>query len=206
MSSLQSSDLDFIRDMAESGQNAPLLGGRFLAWFGGLATIAYLGHYAIAQGMFGLRPTAFAVLWIGFVIVGGGGYALLVKQFPRSKPGAASAGNVASQLVWKAGGFALSAFFFSLAAASVAKGSASIGFLWSVPFVLAVYAIGQLTSGWMSQAKPLVFAGYTALAGCAVSIWFIDSNLIWVVGAAVAACAVLLPGLLLMKNEPSEIV
>ena len=28
-------DLSYLRDMAEAGQNAPLLGGRFLSWWAG---------------------------------------------------------------------------------------------------------------------------------------------------------------------------
>ena len=51
-------DLAYVREIAESGASAPLLGGRFLAWWGLLATGAYLGHYAIIKGAAGLTPVA----------------------------------------------------------------------------------------------------------------------------------------------------
>ncbi|MCF6329260.1 MAG: hypothetical protein L3J02_05625, partial [Henriciella sp.] len=63
-------DLAYVRDLAEAGQTAPLLGGRFLTWWGGLVTLAYAGHYAISMGIVDFGPAAYAWLWIGFALIG----------------------------------------------------------------------------------------------------------------------------------------
>ena len=206
MNSGMSNDLAYLRDLAESGRNAPLLGGRFLAWWGGLVTIAYIGHYLISTGMLGVDESAYAWLWGTFAVVGFGGFKVMQLTFPSSKPGASSVGNQISATVWMAGGMVLFSFFASVVIKSLMDGSASIGFLWSVPLVLGVYGLCQLTCGLLAQSRPLIFAGWGAIAGVGLAALSTGSNLIWLLGATVAALTVLLPGLVLMKNEPSEVV
>tara|TARA_R110001606_G_scaffold104543_3_gene228169 strand:+ start:7865 stop:8494 length:630 start_codon:yes stop_codon:yes gene_type:complete len=201
-------DLSYLRDMVEAGQNAPLLGGRFLSWWGGLTTLAYLGHYAIAEGMFGLQPIAFAWMWSAYGVLGFGGFKLLQFTFPPSKPGAASTGNRVSSLVWMGAGMTLFAFFAGAILRAFADTSASAGdgFLWSVPVVLAVYGLSQLTSGLISGSRVLTLAGWGAIASVAVAVFLTGTNMVWLLGALVAGLTVFLPGLLLLRGEPSETV
>ena len=72
------SDLEYIRELAEAGQTAPLLGGRFLSWWGGMMTLAYSGHFLIASGYTGLGPEAIGGLWLAFGIIGLGGFFFLL--------------------------------------------------------------------------------------------------------------------------------
>ena len=199
-------DLAYLRDMAEAGQNAPLLGGRFLAWWGGLTTLAYVGHYAITEGLMGLQPIAFAWMWSAYAIIGFGGYKLLHITFPTSKPGAASTGNKVSGLVWTGAGITLFAFFSGAILRSFADGQASEAFVWSVPLVLGVYGLSQLTSGLIAGNKVLTMAGWGAIASVAAAVFFMGSNALWLLGAFVAFLTVFLPGVLLLRGEPSETV
>ena len=50
-------DLSYVRQLAESGAHSPLLGGRFMAWWGLLLTAAYLAHHFALAGAFGDDPT-----------------------------------------------------------------------------------------------------------------------------------------------------
>lgn len=200
-------DLTYLRDLAEGGQNAPLLGGRFYAWWGGLASLAYLGHFAIAERLVaGFGPQHLNWMWGGFMMVGLAGFALLVLTFPKSKPGQSSAGNRVSQTLWMAGGLAMFAFFIGVATRSYLDGESSIGFVWSVPLVLTVYGIGQITTGHMAKSGPLEFAGWAALVAVGFAAVFSASNAIWLVGAAAAFFAVFVPGILLMLREPRDLV
>ena len=199
-------DLAYIREIAESGASAPLLGGRFLAWWGLLATGAYLGHYAIAKGMAGLTPAALPILWIGFTIIGLSGYFLLVRFFPADKPGASSAGNRASEYAWMGAGFVLFSFFTGVTIKSAMTSAASSGFLWSIPLVLGVYGIAQLVSGLMSSTRWLVLAGYAAIAFVGLTTLVIDQAELFLAAAGAAALTVLLPGVLMLRDEPSTTV
>ena len=201
-----SDDLAYLRDMAEAGQNAPLLGGRFLAWWGGLTTLAYIGHYAIAEGAMGLQPIAYAWMWSAYAALGFGGFKLLQMTFPASKPGAASTGNKVSGLVWMGAGMTLFAFFSGAVLRSLADGMASDAFVWSVPLVLGVYGLSQLTSGLIAGNKVLTLAGWGAIASVAAAVFLVGTNLVWILGAVVAFLTVFLPGVVLLRGEPSETV
>ncbi len=200
-------DIAYLRDLAEGGQNAPLLGGRFYVWWGGLAALAYIGHFVIAERLVaGLQPAHLSWLWGGFMVVGLAGFALLLATFPKSKPGQSSTGNRVSQTIWMAGGLAMFAFFAGVIVRSFLDGGASMGFVWSVPLVLTVYGIGQITTGHMARSSALEFAGWAALVAVGLAAVFSQSNAIWLVGAAAAFLAVFVPGVLLMMREPRETV
>jgi len=206
MNTSLSDDLAYVRDLAEAGQSAPLLGGRFMVWWGSIVPIAYIGHYLLSVGILPGSGPAIGLMWMGFVVIGLGGQFILTRTFSKGKPGAASAGNRASEYVWMAGGFAIFAFFVGAVANSIMGSAPSQGFAWSVPMILALYGVGQLVSGLMANILALKFAGFAAFAGVAVTAFYTGSNLSWLFGAAVAVIAVLIPGLMLLKAEPSETV
>lgn len=198
-------DLAYVRDLAEAGRSAPLLGGRFLAMWGGLATLAYVGHYLIASGIAGLPSVALAWLWGGFIILGMAG-SILVGRSLGSKPGSTSIGNRTEGTVWMAGGFALFAFFGATTLRSLLDGQASEGFERSLPIVFAVYGTGLITSGLIGKTRVLVWAGYAALLMIALAVWFEGTGTSWLIAALAAFLTLFLPGLVLLKNEPSDIV
>lgn len=199
-------DLAYVRDVAESGATAPLLGGRFLVWWGLLVTLAYLGHYAIISGIAGLDLSALGILWTAFIILGLSGYLLLVRLFPADKPGASSAGNRASANTWMASGFVLFSFFAGVTLKSFLDGQASIGFSWSIPLVLGVYGISQLVSGLMTNTRWLSLAGYAAIGFVGITCLMVDRAELYLVAATAAALTVLLPGILMLREEPSTTV
>ncbi len=198
-------DLAYIRDLAEAGQKAPLLGGRFLAWWGGLTTLAYLGHYAIAEGMWGLQPVMFSVMWTAYIILGLAGSFYMQINFPREKPGAASTGNRVSALVWQAAACMLGAYFLGAILAALMSGNFG-AFLWSVPIVIGLYGLSQFVSGTISDCQPLKLAGLAAMLGMVPAVMLTGTNFAWLVGTAVAALCVFVPGIILMRNEPSSTV
>jgi hypothetical protein len=132
-----SEDLTCIRDLAEAGQNAPLLGGLFLAMWGGLVTLAHTGHDLIATGAFGVAPFSCLVLWLSTGLLGG---------------------------------------------------------------------IGQFVTGAMTGSAALQLAGVAAFAGLLAATFLTGTEYIWLVGAASAFAAVFVPGLMMMRAEPSETV
>ncbi|WP_300377165.1 hypothetical protein [Henriciella sp.] len=201
-----SDDLAYVREVAEAGISAPLLGGRFLVWWGGLVTAAYIGHYIIISGTAGLGMDWLGIMWLAFITLGLGGYFTLMRLFPTDKPGASSVGNRVSETVWMASGFVLFSFFAGVTLKSALEGQASIGFNWSIPLVLGVYGISQLVSGLMAKSKALVFAGYGAIASVGLTALIVDQMELYLAAAAAAAVTVLIPGILMLRNEPSTTV
>ena len=198
-------DLAYVRDLAEAGQQAPLLGGRFLTFWGVLTSVAYFLHFSIAANLFGWPDTAYAWVWGTFIVAGGIGQGFLVSTI-RNKPGGNSVGNRSEATVWMAGGFALFAYFATLIVKSIVVGGPVPGFEASLPLVFAIYGTGLITSGIMGNVKVLTYAGYGALAMVALSIWFEGAASSWAVASAGAFLTVLVPGLLMMRQEPKSVV
>jgi len=199
-------DLAYVRDLAEAGQQSPLLGGRFLAWWGGLATLAYAGHYLLETGMLGLGGMAYLYLWSGFGIIGLLGYFTLVKTRPTDKPGQFSATNKVEANVWMIAGFSLFAYFMALTLKALAGGDATAGFVGSLPLVFTAYAIGLFTSGAIARNNILKTAGFGALGMVVLATLFGDQQMIWAIASLGAFLTVFLPGLLMLMREPKSIV
>ena len=206
MSKTYQDDLAYVREVAESGASAPLLGGRFLVWWGGLVTLAYLGHYAILKGVGGLTHNALGLLWTGFIVIALIGHFSMMFLFRDGKPGASSAGNKASANVWMASGFVLFSFFAGTTIKSIIDGQASIGFNWSIPLVLGVYGISQLVSGLMANSRGLKLAGWGGIAFVGITVIMMGTAELYLAAAAAAALIVLIPGILMLRDEPSMTV
>ncbi|HIK66219.1 MAG TPA: hypothetical protein EYG02_14500 [Henriciella marina] len=111
-----------------------------------------------------------------------------------------------SETVWMASGFVLGSFFAGVTIKSFLDGAASSGFTWSIPVVLGVYGISQLVSGEIAKVGWLKLAGYLAIAFVGLTILIINTAELYLAAAFAAACSVLLPGFLMLRDEPSGVV
>jgi len=200
-------DIDYLRTLAEAGETAPLLGGRFLMWWGGLLALAYTGHYLIATGFAGLPFSALNILWFGFIVVALGGFFLMLAKMRGTLPGSGSVGNRVEKEVWKIAGMTIGAVYVSLIAKGVLSGTVPVaGFSWGLVVVLALYTVALSISGAMAGNKIMSTAGYGAMLFTAATVLTIGHAEIYLISALAMALTVFLPGLLLIRAEPSQTV
>jgi hypothetical protein len=193
-------DIAYVRRLAESGAHAPLKGGRFLAWWGALLTVAYVAHhFALRQHPSGAAPV-FGIIWISFAVLGFVGQMLLVRSM-RAAPGGGSAGNRASRVVWGAGAGAIIAMVVGSGIA--AQGPAGPHAMdWIVPLGFACYACALIVTGSLARDRTVIVAGWGAIALVGLSAALIASPWRYLLAAGGVALTVLLPGLLLLMREP----
>jgi hypothetical protein len=193
-------DIAYVRQLAESGARAPLLGGRFMAWWGLMVTIAYaLQHFAL-NGTIGDGKTIFAFIWIGFSITGMLGQFALARTMP-AKSGAGSAGNRASRSVWVAAACAIVSVVTG-AAIAAANGAGPGTFDWSVPVAFSVYACALVVTGSLSANRTILAAGAGAIVMAGLFTALILHPDRYLLASGGVALTVLLPGLLLIRAEP----
>ena len=193
-------DLRYVRQLAESGAHAPLLGGRFMAWWGLLLTLAYVAHHLALSGRIGDGRSIFAIIWIGFSALGLLGQMVLVRSMP-DKAGAGSAGNRASRTIWIAAAAAIGSMVAGCAiAASTGAGRAT--FDWIVPVAFAVYACALIVTGSLAKNRATFAAGAGAVVMVGLFTALILSPDRYLLAAAGVALTVLLPGLVLLRAEP----
>ena len=192
-------DIAFVRKLAESAARAPLVGGRFMAWWGLLVTIAWSAQHLASTGTIGDGETIYGVIWIAFGVSGGLGQYLLARSMP-DKAGTGSAGNRAMRAAWFAAAATILAMVIGVTFASRQAGPAM--FDWIVPLAFAVYALAQIVAGVLAGNRILMTAGYGAVVMVGISAAFVLYPDRYLLAAAGAALTVMLPGLLLLRAEP----
>jgi hypothetical protein len=193
-------DIDYLRQVAESGAHAPLLGGRFLTWWGFLLTIAYAAHHLALRGVIGDGQSIFAIIWLSFSALGVAGQFVLARGH-RRKAGAGSAGNRASRVVWVAGACSIvSMVIGSAVAANTGAGPAT--FDWIVPVAFAVYASALIVTGSLARNRVALAGGVGAVLMVGLFTALILSPDRYLLASAGIALTVFLPGLLMLRAEP----
>ena len=193
-------DIDYVRRLAESGAHAPLLGGRFMLWWGLCLTIAYVAHHLALTGAIGDGRMIFAWIWGAFSVAGVAGQLLLGRTMP-AKPGAGSAGNRASRTVWMAAAAAIASMVAGTILAA-RSGAGPATFDWIVPVAFAVYASALIVTGTLARDSITRAAGAGAVVMVGLFTAMILSEQRYLLAAAGVFLTVFLPGLLLLKSEP----
>jgi len=199
-------DLDYLRTLAEAGERAPLLGGRFYLLWGVLITFAYSAHYAIVTGSMGALNWL-GVLWIGVVAIGLAAQFVMIRGLVKSRvPGSGSAGNQTSMHVWQFAGVAMFALFAGLIGKVSLGFGTPIEFDWSIPVVFALYSMAMGTSGAMAKSKTLTNAAYLAALVFAGAILLVGRPELYLLAAMGMVLTAIVPGLVLLRDEPSQTV
>ncbi|MGX6646444.1 hypothetical protein ACWCOP_00705 [Maricaulaceae bacterium MS644] len=198
-------DLDYLKTMAEGGARAPSVGGRFALWWGGLAGLVLLTHWAIITGRLDLGHGALTPLWLGFLIVGGLGSAVLGRSI-RGKPGLGSPGNRLSDAVWPAMGLSTSVFFFAVMGAVFTGRLDPVFFNLMLPVALLGYAIGWMSTAFMVRSWAYALPAAAALMGMAACLFALTDPAIYLIAALTVIASAAVPGAIQMLREPRTVV
>ncbi|MEM1105344.1 MAG: hypothetical protein AAGH87_03065 [Pseudomonadota bacterium] len=198
-------DLEFLRDIADAGAHAPLLGGRFLVWWGGAITIAYGLHYGLMTGVIGPSPAWVGPMWMGLIALALIGYFVLGAVFPSDKPGAAAPGNRA-KIVWMGAGFSIFAFFSGAVPAAYLGRISPDALTYSLPLVFAVYACALMVTGGLARDRTSLIAGWLAIVFVALTIFFVSTLEVYLIAMAGVFLCAFVPGIILLSAEPKSVV
>jgi len=193
-------DIDYIRRLSESGARAPLLGGRFMAWWGFLVAAAYVAEHLAINNVIGDGKSIYGIIWGSFGLLGTLGQILLSRSLG-AKAGSGSAGNRATRSVWIGAACAIGSMVvgtFVLAQ----NGGGREAFDWIAPVAFAVYACCLVVMGALAGDRIVVAAGIGASVMVGLFTAFILHPDRYLLAAAGSAATVMLPGLLLVMREP----
>ena len=198
-------DIAFMRALAAEGQRTPLLGGKILAAAGLIFAAASLLYWAMTTGLlnlphgwgsFGIWMGALAIFLVTLTILNRG---------IRNKPGAASPTNRASGSAWSAVGFSIFAMGISYAAAGWRLQSEDV--MVTFPSVIfALYGAGWAVAAAMTDKKWLWWVAIGSWAMAPVLGWFAGQPEQYLAYAGALLFLTFLPGVLLTRQEPSDIV
>ena len=197
-------DIAYMRSLAHEGRHAPLLAGPILITaaivFGG----ASLGQWALQSDVLDISPWAQLWLWIGSGAVFAVALTMLIGRM-KGKPGINSAGNKAVGAAWSGVGYGIFVTWLALVALSFKTDNWS----WMAVMpttVLVAYGSAWMIAAAMTKTRWMSVTALAAYVGAVAVAWFIDSPAIYLVFTVVLMAVALVPGIILMRQEPSEIV
>ena len=197
-------DIAYLKALADEGRQAPLLGGAILLSAGLIFGAASVVHWAVAAGVLDLSPTAFAIVWgvaaVAFLL------ALFVLSAQiKTRPGANSTGNRGMSASW--GGMGIASFFLFVGFAIIATryGGEILGVLIP-PVIIALYGAGWWAAGELSNKRWLTVVAWCAFIASPVMAWLGDRPEQYLAYAAALVLLAGLPGLILMRGEPAEVI
>ncbi|WP_019960224.1 hypothetical protein [Woodsholea maritima] len=199
------SDLAYLRDLAEAGQSAPLVGGRISVWWGGLTSLTMVIHWAIAAHYLPLDARAFLPLWLSYMVIGSLGSFLLIRTV-KTMPGAGSINNRVIASVWPSAGIGIFASFIGVFIGVSTGQLPGIAFNYLLPFALLAYTIAWLTTAMMARDVKHAIPGVIAGLGLIASVIFVMSAHVYLVTALAIFFSTLIPGLMQMRSEPKSVI
>lgn len=198
----QDTDLAYLREIAESGQKAASLSGRFFLWWGGLSTVAMLCHWAVLAGHLGSDPAQVGLIWLTYGVVGGVGSAFLGRSLAR-KPGTGAVSNRAERAVWNAAALTIVAYVAGTVAANV-TGNSQVIIFDTIPLVaFAGYGTAFWATASMGGAGWQRILALGSWAFVVIGAFFVGKPELYLVCAAGVFILSVMPGLILLRQEPA---
>lgn len=196
------SDLAYARNLAEEGRQAPLIGGAYLVLFGVITPIAYAAHWMVLTGQ--LAPYFAGIIWGGFGLCALiGTFALRAKM--RGMPGAAAVGNRTDRIVWRGAATAILAVVAgTVLRAAFTDGYAATNAIMGAGFGL--YGVALYATASISGHRWLSTFAYLAWIISGVLWFYMSEPWAYLIASAGAVLVLLIPGIAMMRAEPSRVV
>lgn len=199
MSSLTPSndDLSYLRNLAESGRDAPLIAGPYLIAAGSWFAAASLAQWPVVLELLQLGAVQAMVAWL-LAAVGFAVHLAILRRLDRHR--SQSFGNRAVNAVWQGVGFGIFAFWLGVTIMAYQQGNDWVMNTIGLQ-VLSVYGIGWMVAaamarrGWMQVVAALAFLTVPVLGSV------MGSGHEYLVYAAALLATAVLPGYRLARQS-----
>ena len=203
------SELAYVRALAEEGRDAPLLGGFYYLLWGGLIGAAALFAFLVTMDVLSFGRQSIFGVWIAAGLLGWAA-SFLNGRRTGAKPGALTIGNRTAQAVWFSVGVFMTLLWVAIMFAH--DNFTALGvppyFLFAMMFPVAfgVYGVAFYASAVAARLDWLKWFALLSWGFSIASLFLAGSDYQFLLGAAGSFACAALPGLLLMREEPKEIV
>ncbi|MCF8880177.1 hypothetical protein L5876_10150 [Hyphobacterium sp. SN044] len=196
-------DIAWLKSLAESGAQAPLIGGRYLLLWGGLSVLATFAHGLVVAGLLPVPMASVGFIWLVYGIAGGVASRLIGSGLG-DKPGATSAANRVSRAAWTTVGFGIFGYVLAIVLWTSAFGAPVLLFDSILTIAFFGYAFAFSVTAALSGLKwlygPALLSG---LAAMATPVLY-GSAALYFGASAVILTAAVLPGAAMMMREPGK--
>lgn len=203
-------EIAYVKALAEEGRNAPLVGGALYLIWGLVIGVAAFVTWLRAAEIVALPSFVGGLLFWVIALAAGWGLSFFIGPKIGAKPGALTVGNRTAKAAWFGVGVFLLIYWLALialegrfAAAGVPPG-AMFGTMFPVAF--GVYGIAFHTTATAARLDWMRGFAIAAWIFSIASLYYLADATQFLIAAAGSFICAALPGLLLMRREPSDIV
>jgi hypothetical protein len=197
-------DIAFMRALAEEGRQAPMLGGGVLVAAGIVFGLASVLQWSTMVGVLNVSPWAPLVIWAAASAVFGAVATLILNQ-SKTKPGYQSSVNRATGSAWSAVGYTIFAIWMALMAMGFRTQNWAVMQVFPI-VILALYGAGWGVAATMSRRAWMRLTSLGCFVGAILIGLMTDSPHMLLVYAGCLVLFGVIPGVALMRQEPSDIV
>jgi hypothetical protein len=197
-------DIAFMRALAEEGSQAPLLGGGVTASAGLIFGAAAVVHWMIQEHVLQVPALGIMAAWLiaGCLFAGA---MMVVLRRVAAMPGAGSPLNRAVGSAWSGVGFAIFVSFLGLAAMAYSVKNPIIFNAFPV-LILALYGAAWSVAADFSRKGWIRVVALASFVGAVVMGLMATSSMQMLAYAAALLLLAFVPGLLLLRQEPSDTI
>jgi hypothetical protein len=202
-------EVAYVKALAEEGRNAPLVGGALYVVWGVAMALAALATYTRVSGLIALPFVGGLWFWVASFVIGWAASFVLGAR-SAAKPGALTVGNKTARAAWIAVGVFMSIFWIAamLFQTRLASAGFEARFVFGMMFPVAfgLYGIAFFATAVAARLDWMRGFAIASWIFSVASLYYIGDARQFLVGAAGCLICAALPGVLLMRREPSEIV
>lgn len=202
-------EIAYVKALAEEGRNAPLVGGVLYVIWGVAMAAAALATYASVSGLIALPFVGGLWFWVASLVIGWAA-SFVIGGKSMTKPGALSVGNKTARAAWIAVGVFMSVFWIAamLFQGRLASAGFEARFLFGLMFPVAfgLYGVAFFATAVAARLDWMRGFAIAAWIFSVAALYFAGDARQFLVGAAGSLLCAGLPGVLMMRREPSEIV
>lgn len=198
-------DITYMKALADEGSRGPLLGGSILVAAGLIFGTGSLAEWALQAGVLaGQGGVAHLYVWGGTGVLFTIALIALIQR-QKGRPGHMSPSNRAFANAWMGVGLAIFAMSIALTTLIFKTGSDLPAAVFP-SLIFALYGSGWAVSAAMSGQKWLWWPAIGGWVAAPILAWFVGDPTMWLVYAAGLILLALVPGAILMRQEPSDVV
>ena len=194
------SDLDYLKTLAESGYNSPLLGGRIGLVWTSLVIPTLIIHGLILKGMIGIPIEQVGFIWLVYGIVGGVLTAILSRGM-RAKKGAGTAVNQVSEVIWMTSSLLIFGFAISVVIGFSSGNLPQIAFNFIISVAFATSAMSQAVLARLTGEMYLKVAAILAGVTMSATVILASRPEVYFVAAAGVLLSGVIPSYIELRKE-----
>ena len=201
------SDIAYLKDVAESGREAPSLSGRFaLLWFGLLA-VALLLHWAFAREIIpGVDMRYVGIVWVGMVVIGNA-TSYIIGRGMQDLPGQSAPHNKVDSVTWTVSGIGLALFALTIVGTVILRPEISIIFFdIIIPTAFLLYAVNYAATAAFTKTRGKWVPVFISVATAMATIALVGIPELYLVATVGVTALWLTSGLRQLREEPKTTV